>query len=444
VHAAAKARGEGESMSTVVIVGAQWGDEGKGKIVDFCTERADVVVRYAGGPNAGHTLVVGDDKLIVRLIPSGILRPNTRCLLGQGMVIDADVLVSEIVELERRGLSPMQRLFISDRAHLILPYHIAVDTLRETSQTGAVTLGTTKKGIGPAYEDKAARRGIRAGLLADLGRMETAVGQAITGWAPTLRAFDQPVPVAAKIVDALRPLAERLAPRLADTSRLLAEAMRAGQSVLLEGAQGTLLDIDHGTYPFVTSSSSSAGGAAVGAGIGPTRIDTVLGITKAYTTRVGAGPFPTELDDDTGKKLREVGAEFGSVTGRPRRTGWIDLPALRYAARVNGLDGLAITKLDVLTGHPKIGVCVAYDTKDGRTREFPIDLIDRPGLATPVYEMLDGWTESLGEVRARSDLPAAARAYLSFVENEVGVPIYLLSVGARRSETVVFKNPFEA
>jgi adenylosuccinate synthase len=274
--------------------------------------------------------------------------------------------------------------------------------------------------------------------------METAVGQAITGWAPTLRAFDQPVPVAAKIVDALRPLAERLAPRLADTSRLLAEAMRAGQSVLLEGAQGTLLDIDHGTYPFVTSSSSSAGGAAVGAGIGPTRIDTVLGITKAYTTRVGAGPFPTELDDDTGKKLREVGAEFGSVTGRPRRTGWIDLPALRYAARVNGLDGLAITKLDVLTGHPKIGVCVAYDTKDGRTREFPIDLIDRPGLATPVYEMLDGWTESLGEVRARSDLPAAARAYLSFVENEVGVPIYLLSVGARRSETVVFKNPFEA
>jgi adenylosuccinate synthase len=432
-----------KSMSTVVIVGAQWGDEGKGKIVDFCTQHADVVVRYAGGPNAGHTLVVGDDKLIVRLIPSGILRPGTRCVLGQGMVIDAEVLVSEIDELERRGLNPMQRLFLSDRAHLILPYHVAIDTLRETSRSTSITLGTTKKGIGPAYEDKAARRGVRLGLLADLGRLETAVDQAIDAWAPTLRAFDQPVPVAREIVDALRPLAERLVPRLADTSRLLSDAMRLGQGVLLEGAQGTLLDIDHGTYPYVTSSSAAAGGAAVGAGIGPRCIDAVVGITKAYTTRVGAGPFPTELEDDTGKRLREAGAEFGSVTGRPRRTGWLDLPALRYAARVNGLDGLAVTKLDVLTGLPKLGICVAYDTKDGRTREFPIDLIDRPGLATPVYETLDGWSEPLGAARSRTDLPAAARAYLSFIENEVLVPIHLLSVGARRSETIVFKNPFE-
>jgi len=430
-------------MSTVVIVGAQWGDEGKGKIVDFCTQHADVVVRYAGGPNAGHTLVVGDDKLIVRLIPSGILRPNTRCVLGQGMVIDAEVLVKEIEELERRGLDPIKRLFVSDRAHLILPYHVAIDTLRETSQPAAVAIGTTKKGIGPAYEDKAARRGVRAGLLADLSRLEKAVEQAIFGWAPTLRAFDQRVPIAAEIVDALRPLADRLVPRLADTSLLLADAMRTGQSVLLEGAQGTLLDIDHGTYPYVTSSSAAAGGAVSGAGIGPRCIDTVLGITKAYTTRVGAGPFPTELADDTGKKLREAGAEFGSVTGRPRRTGWIDLPALRYAARVNGLDGLAVTKLDVLTGHEKIGVCVAYETKDGRTRDFPIDLIDRPGLATPIYETLDGWREPLGAVRSLSDLPAAARAYLAFVEREVGVQIYLLSVGARRSETVVIRNPFE-
>jgi adenylosuccinate synthase len=432
-----------KSMSTVVIVGAQWGDEGKGKIVDFCTQHADVVVRYAGGPNAGHTLVVGDDKLIVRLIPSGILRPDTRCVLGQGMVIDAQVLVSEIDDLERRGLNPMQRLFLSDRAHLILPYHVAVDTLRESNRSASVTLGTTKKGIGPAYEDKAARRGVRLGLLADLSRLESAVEQAIQSWAPTLRAFDQPVPVARAVVDALRPLAERLAPRLADTSRLIWDAMRVGQSVLLEGAQGTLLDIDHGTYPYVTSSSAAAGGAAVGAGIGPRCIDCVVGITKAYTTRVGAGPFPTELEDATGEQLRKTGAEFGSVTGRPRRTGWIDLPALRYAARVNGLDGLALTKLDVLTGHAKLGVCVAYETKDGVTREFPIDLIDRPGLAKPVYEMLDGWTESLGAARSRADLPAAARAYLSFIEKEVQVPIFLLSVGARRSETIVIKNPFD-
>jgi adenylosuccinate synthase len=430
-------------MSTVVIVGAQWGDEGKGKIVDFCTEHADVVVRYAGGPNAGHTLVVGDDKLIVRLIPSGILRPKTRCVLGQGMVIDPAVLVEEIEDLKRRGLDPTERLFISDRAHLILPYHIAIDTLRETSSTGAVMLGTTKKGIGPAYEDKAARRGVRAGLLADLTRLETAVEQAIAGWAPTLRAFGKPLPVAADIVASLRPLAEKIAPRLTDTSRLLGDAMRVGQSVLLEGAQGTLLDIDHGTYPYVTSSSAGAGGAVSGAGIGPRCIDTVVGITKAYTTRVGEGPFPTELDDDTGKKIREVGAEFGSVTRRPRRTGWLDLPALRYAARVNGLDGLAITKLDVLTGLPEIGVCVAYETKDGRTREFPIDLIDRPGLATPVYEKLAGWSEPLGSARARGDLPAAARAYIAFIESEVGVPIYLLSVGARRDETIIFKNPFD-
>src|SRR5205809_225676 len=303
-------------MPTVVIVGAQWGDEGKGKIVDFCTEYADVVVRYAGGPNAGHTLVVGDDKLIVRLIPSGILRPQTRCVLAHGMVIDPAVLVSEMDELDRRGLQPDSRLCVSDRAHVILPYHVLIDTMRD------------------------------------------------------------------------------------------------GQNVLLEGAQGTLLDIDFGTYPYVTSSSASAAGAAAGTGIGPTRVDSVIGITKAYATRVGGGPFPTELLDATGDKLREDGVEFGSVTGRPRRTGWIDLPALRYAARVNGLDGLAVTKLDVLTGHPTLKVCVAYDTPRGRTVEFPIDMLDEPTTIRPVYETLDGWTESLAEVRSKDDLPRAAREYL--------------------------------
>jgi len=429
-------------MPTVVIVGAQWGDEGKGKIVDFCTEFADVVVRYAGGPNAGHTLVVGDDKLIVRLIPSGILRPRTRCVLAHGMVIDPGVLVSEMDELERRGLAPTTRLFVSDHAHVILPFHVTLDTLRETSGKGGLMLGTTKRGIGPAYEDKAGRRGLRMLLLRDLAKAKTVIEQAIFAWSPTLRALGADVPSAEGIVEQLRPLAERIVPQLRDTSRLVNDAIRDGQSVLFEGAQGTLLDIDYGTYPYVTSSSASAAGAAAGSGIGPTRIDTVVGITKAYATRVGGGPFPTELSDATGDKLREDGAEFGSVTGRPRRTGWIDLPAIRYAARVNGLDGLAVTKLDVLTGHPKLKVCIAYDTPEGRTAELPIDLLDEPARITPIYETLDGWSESLAEARSKDDLPRAARDYLRFLEQQSGVPLFLVSVGARRSETIVLTNPF--
>src|SRR6266550_3286183 len=428
-------------MPTVVIVGAQWGDEGKGKIVDFCTEYADVVVRYAGGPNAGHTLVVGDDKLIVRLIPSGILRPQTRCVLAHGMVIDPAVLVSEMDELDRRGLQPESRLCVSDRAHVILPYHVLIDTMRETTGKGGLKLGTTKRGIGPAYEDKAARRGLRMGMLRDLARAKTVIEQAIVAWTPTMRALGAEVPSASAIVEQLRPLARRIEPQLCDTSRLVNDAIRDGQNVLLEGAQGTLLDIDFGTYPYVTSSSASAAGAAAGSGVGPTRIDSVVGITKAYATRVGGGPFPTELFDATGNKLREDGAEFGSVTGRPRRTGWLDLPALRYAARVNGLDGLAVTKLDVLTGHPKLQVCVAYDTPRGRTVEFPIDMLDEPTTIRPVYETLDGWTESLAEVRSKDDLPRAAREYLRFLEHETAVPLHLISVGARRSETIVISNP---
>jgi adenylosuccinate synthase len=426
-------------MSAVVVVGAQWGDEGKGKIVDFCTEHAELVVRYAGGPNAGHTLVVGDEKFIVRLIPSGILRPETRCVLGQGMVIDPQVLLSEVDELARRGLATEGRLFVSDRAHLILSYHLLVDGLREGSGRAGLGIGTTKRGIGPAYEDKAARRGIRVGALRDLAACEKLVEQAIRAWAPAIRDYGGEAPTVASVMEWLRPLAPRIVPMLADASRILDDAVKGRRGVLLEGAQGTLLDVDHGTYPFVTSSSAVAGGAATGAGIGPTRIDTVLGITKAYATRVGAGPFPTELSDATGQKLREDGAEFGSVTGRPRRTGWLDLPALRYAARVNGLDGLALTKLDVLTGHPELKVCVAYDTPSGRTEDLPIDELDR---ATPVYATLEGWTESLAAARVLDDLPRAARAYVRFLEEGAGVPLYLLSVGPRRSETIVLHNPF--
>jgi adenylosuccinate synthase len=429
-------------MPTVVIVGAQWGDEGKGKIVDFYTEDADVVVRYAGGPNAGHTLVVGNDKLIVRLIPSGILRPSTRCILAQGMVIDPAVLVGEIDELERRGLSPSTRLFISERAHVILPFHITIDTLRETTGKGGLALGTTKRGIGPAYEDKAARRGLRMGHLRDLAKAEKVIEQTLIAWEPTLRALGGEVPTVRAMIDHLRPLAARLVPQLAETSRMVWSAIQEKKSVLLEGAQGTLLDIDHGTYPYVTSSTASAAGAAAGSGIGPTRIDSVVGITKAYATRVGGGPFPTELHDATGDKLRDDGVEFGSVTGRPRRTGWLDLPALRYSARINGLHGLAVTKLDVLTGHPELKICVAYDTPSGRTDELPLDMLDDASKVKPIYETFRGWSESLAEVRSYEQLPAAARDYLRFVEQRSGVPIYLVSVGPRRTETVVIKNPF--
>jgi adenylosuccinate synthase len=427
-------------MSAVLIVGAQWGDEGKGKIVDIYTEFADMVVRYAGGPNAGHTLVVGDDKLVVRLLPSGILRQQTRCVLGQGMVIDPEVLLAEIDELKRRGHEGLeQRLSVSDRAHLILPYHIAIDGLRE-ARAGA--LGTTKKGIGPAYEDKVRRTGVRCGELRDLKKLAERVQIALDHWSPVLRALGGEVPTVESIVEPLAPLAKRIVPMLAHTSAVVDRAIKDGARVMFEGAQGTLLDIDHGTYPFVTSSSAVAGGAAIGTGIGPSRIRTVIGITKAYATRVGAGPFPTELDDSDGRHLREVGAEFGSVTGRPRRTGWLDLPALRYAARVNGLDGLALTKLDVLTGLERIQVCVAYDTPEGRVEDFPIDLLDEPQKVKPVFEELEGWKEKLEAVRVLDELPKAARSYVRFLEDGAGVPLYLVSVGPRRKETIVLHNPF--
>jgi adenylosuccinate synthase len=426
-------------MSCVAVIGAQWGDEGKGKIVDIYTEFADLVVRWAGGPNAGHTLVVGDEKVVVRLLPSGILREGTRCVLGQGMVIDLAVLLGEIDELERRGRKNLaERLVVSDRAHLVLPYHVLVDGLREQTQG----IGTTKKGIGPAYEDKVRRTGIRAGDLRDLGRVATKVEAALEQWAPFITALGGTLPSVDSVVTPLEPLARRVVPLLADTSLLVATAVESGKRVLLEGAQGTLLDIDHGTYPYVTSSSPVAGGAAIGAGIGPNRIDTVIGITKAYATRVGSGPFPTELDDSDGIHLREAGAEFGSVTGRPRRTGWLDLPALHYAARVNGIDGLALTKLDVLTGLPRIRVCVAYDTPSGRTTNFPIDLLDEPGRVTPVYEELPGWKEALGNAKVLDDLPKAARDYVRFLEEGAKVPLFLVSVGPRRLETIVLHNPF--
>ncbi|WP_437905986.1 adenylosuccinate synthase [Sorangium sp. So ce327] len=426
-------------MTAIVIVGAQWGDEGKGKVVDLYTESADLVVRYAGGPNAGHTLVVGGEKLIVRLIPSGILRSNARCVMAQGMVVDPGVLVSEIDAVEARGCSTQGRLFVSDRAHLILPFHPLVDSLREAAAADGVRLGTTKRGIGPCYEDKASRRGARLGDLRDMKRLAQLVSRSLEAWTPTLRALGGEPPSLDAILDELTPLAKRITPLLADTSQLIDGALRRGERVLLEGAQGTLLDIDHGTFPFVTSSSAIAGGACVGAGVGPTRIRRVLGLAKAYCTRVGEGPFPTELDGQLGERLRSVGGEYGSVTGRPRRTGWLDLPALRYAARVNGLDGIALTKLDVLTGMPELKVCVAYDTPSGRTREFPIDDI---ATAKPVLETVAEWSEPIDAARSMTELPAAARHYVEMVEKETGVPVDVVSVGADREATIVRRNAF--
>ena len=425
-------------MPAVVIVGAQWGDEGKGKVVDLYAEAADMVVRYAGGPNAGHTLVVGDQTIVVRLVPSGILRPETRCVMAQGMVVDPAVLAGEIAALEAKGHRVDGRLFVSDRAHLIMPYHPLIDGLREGGG-GGTRIGTTKRGIGPCYEDKAARRGVRVGDLADLGRVRDLVGRALAAWSPVIRDLGGQVPEIEGVMAGLEELAPLMRRLTADTSALVDGALAEGRRVLLEGAQGTLLDVDHGTYPFVTSSSAIAGGASTGVGIGPTRIRRVVGLTKAYCTRVGEGPFPTELHDAIGERIRKAGGEFGSVTGRPRRTGWVDLPALRFAARVNGLDGLALTKLDVLTGLDEVRACVAYDTPSGRTREFPIDALD---TARPVYEAFPGWREELGAARAIEALPEAARAYVRFLEREVGVPVDLLSVGPRRDETISLRDAF--
>jgi adenylosuccinate synthase len=419
-----------------VIVGAQWGDEGKGKVVDIFTERADLVVRFAGGPNAGHTLVVGGDKLVVRLVPSGILRPGSQCVLAQGMVIDPLTLAEELAELDRRGLRAHERMLLSDRAHVILPVHVLVDGAREK---GLRAIGTTKRGVGPCYEDKMARVGVRAALLARPAELHEAAGILVERWAPLLRAADVPVPDVRAMLEPLLRVADTLVPLLGDAGQRTHAALRAGQKVLFEGAQGALLDIDHGTYPYVTSSSAVAGGACTGAGVGPTSIQEVVGLAKAYCTRVGGGPFPTELSDALGARLRDVGGEYGSVTGRPRRTGWLDLPALRYAARVNGLSSLALTKLDVLTGLSELKVCVAYKVRGQETNEFPIDDLD---AATPVFKTMQPWSEPLGIPKSLADLPPAVRAYVDLVEQACEVPLCLLSVGADRDHTLMLRAPF--
>jgi adenylosuccinate synthase len=416
----------------LVVVGAQWGDEGKGKLVDVLAERADFVVRYQGGANAGHTVVIGDKQFVLRQIPSGILHQQVTCVIGNGVVLEPENLFAELDQLRERGIDTNGRLFVSDRAHLVMPYHKLLDSASERSQK----LGTTGRGIGPAYEDKYGRRGIRVSELRRLecakASLEDRVGRA-NRLLEMMGSGER-----AKLEDHMR-LLERLAPRLlplaADTGLLVHRALREGRRVLLEGAQGALLDVDHGTYPYVTSSNTTAGGAAVGAGIGPTAVNGVLGVVKAYTTRVGNGPLPTEAESPYGERLRELGGEFGAVTGRPRRCGWFDATVVRYAARVNGLTGLAVTKLDVLDSFPEIPVGVGYRLDGQGCDEMPSE-VEMLGRVEPVYEKHSGWQQATGSARRLADLPSAARAYLDRLEALSGVPIRYVSVGTRRDQII--------
>ena len=416
----------------LVVVGAQWGDEGKGKLVDVLAERADVVVRYQGGANAGHTVVIGDSQFILRQIPSGILHPGVVCVVGNGVVLEPETFFAELDQLAQRQVDTTGRIFVSDRAHLVLPYHKLLDAASEKSQK----LGTTGRGIGPAYEDKYGRRGIR---VTDLRRLECARALLTERVERANRLLELMGSTERASFEEHAALLERLAPRLvplaADTGLLVHRAVREGRRVLLEGAQGSLLDVDHGTYPYVTSSNTTAGGAAVGAGIGPTLIHGVLGVVKAYTTRVGNGPLPTEAPSPFGEQLRQLGGEFGAVTGRPRRCGWFDATVVRYAARVNGLTGLAVTKLDVLDTFDEIPVCTAYTLGADRCEEMPAE-VELLGQVRPQYEVLPGWRQPTGGARRLADLPPQARAYLDRLQALSGVPARYVSVGTRRDQII--------
>jgi adenylosuccinate synthase len=408
-------------MSALVVVGAQWGDEGKGKVVDLYAPYADLVVRYAGGANAGHTLVVDGEKQILHLIPSGILHEQTRCVVGQGTVIDPAVFLKEIEALNERGVATQGRLLVSQRAHVVLPHHKLIDELREKKSGGAI--GTTKRGIGPCYEDKVARRGVRMGDLLHTDRLRRNLDANLECWRPVAEDLGGTLPTSDEIVKQYAELGELLRAYIGDAATIVRASIQAGEKILLEGAQGTMLDIDNGTYP------------------GPTHIRSAIGIAKAYTTRVGGGPFPTELDNETGQRLRDAGAEYGSTTGRPRRCGWLDLVALRHAVAVNGLSELAITKLDVLSALPELEICVAYEL-DGERLDYPP--YERVESVQPIYETLEGWSEDLTTCRSRSDLPPAAQRYLARIEREVGCRVGVVSVGPDREDTADLRDPFSA
>jgi adenylosuccinate synthase len=429
-------------MSNVVVIGTQWGDEGKGKIVDLLASRADLVVRYQGGNNAGHTLVVGGKKTICHLIPSGILHRDKKCMIGNGVVVDPEVLLKEIDTLTKEGISiTPERFYLSEKAHLIMPYHKAVDVAREAAK-GKDKIGTTGRGIGPCYEDKAGRRGIRVLDLLDAKALEIKIKENLEEKNFLLTRFLNAQALEFQpIFDAYIQMAERLRPFIADVSIGVDTATREGKKILFEGAQGTHLDIDHGTYPFVTSSNPIAGSVCAGVGVGPDKLHHILGIVKAYTTRVGSGPFPTELTDETGEYIQQKGAEFGATTGRKRRCGWIDLVMLKDSIRYNGLTSLSITKLDVLSGLPTIKACVAYEL-DGKRIDYMPASLERLARCVPVYEEMPGWKDDISCAQNMKQLPAAARDYLNYIEKKTGVPMSIVSVGPKREETIELMELF--
>lgn len=425
-------------MPAIVLLGAQWGDEGKGKATDLLGEHVDYVVRYQGGNNAGHTVVTGEKKFALHLLPSGILTPAVIPVIGNGVVIDPQVLLDEMKGLQERGVDT-SKLLISANAHLITSYHVTLDKVTERF-LGKAKIGTTGRGIGPAYGDKIARIGIRVQDLFDESILRQKVEGALTNKNQTLvKVFNRRALGVDAVTEDLLAFAAPLAPYIADTSLVLNRALDEDKVVLLEGGQGTLLDVDHGTYPFVTSSNPSAGGACTGSGIGPTRITRVIGILKAYTTRVGSGPFPTELFDDDGERLRTIGGEVGVTTGRPRRCGWFDAPIARFAVRVNGLTDIFLTKLDVLTGFDRIPVCVAYDVEGTRVEEIPTTQTDFHH-AKPIYEYLPGWTEDISTAKSIADLTANARAYVEFLQEISGAPISAVGVGQERNATISVRD----
>ncbi len=423
-------------MATRVVVGAQWGDEGKGKIVDLLSSDADYVVRYQGGANAGHTLEFDDKKIVLHLIPSGIFNGDATCVIGNGVVIDPHALLEEIEEVEATGGDLKDRLKISGSAHVILPYHQLLDRVKEEHR-GDDAIGTTGRGIGPAYVSKVSRVGIRMSDLFHPEALRKKVRDNIADINEALQHVYKHEPIeAAPIIEDLLEAAEKLCPYITNTSALLHEAIENGNEILLEGAQGSLLDVDHGTYPFVTSSCPTSGGACTGSAIPPTAIDKVMGISKAYCTRVGNGPFPSELTGEAGEQLREAGQEFGATTGRPRRCGWIDLVALKYAVRLNGMNELALTKLDILDDFEEIKLCTSYRIDGEETDVFPLDLPDVENLE-PVYTTMPGWNQSLEECNSREDFPEKAEEYLQFIERYLDVDLTILSKGPKRSETIV-------
>lgn len=428
-------------MATYVVVGLQYGDEGKGKITDVLSAKSDYVVRFQGGDNAGHTVYAGDEKFVLHLLPSGVLQCKGKCIIANGVVVNPKAFLKEIDQLESRGL-PTDHIFISRRAHVIMPYHILMDTYRE-EETGGTEIGTTKKGIGPCYEDKIARVGIRMVDLLNPEILKEKIDKNLrVKNALFEKYFEKPTLEADEIYEEFVALGERLKDRIVDTEVELNEAIRDGKNVLFEGAQALMLDIDFGTYPFVTSSSPSTGGVCAGAGVPPTALQNLIGVSKAYTTRVGNGPFPSELHDDLGEHIRKVGHEFGATTGRPRRTGWLDLVSLRHACMINGINNLVITKLDVLSGISPLKVVTQYRTEDHKLIDYFTSSTTKLYDYEPVYEELQGWEEDITNVRSYDELPANAKKYIEFIENYLGINVYLVSVGPERSQNIIRKELF--